>query len=81
MQRQPLRRVERPPSRKARDVLILLVGVAIFVLAVVGLASSVAYFAGFQVNAAPTKTITKTKLIAPDPSALNRGSGPCHGHR
>jgi FtsZ-interacting cell division protein ZipA len=72
MQRQPLRRVERPPSRKARDVLILLIGVAILVLAIVGLASSVAYFAGFQVNAASTKTITKTKVIAPNPTTLNR---------
>jgi hypothetical protein len=53
-------------------VLILLVGAAILVLAVVGLASSVAYFLGFQVNAAPTKTVTKTKVLPPDPSAVNR---------
>jgi len=42
------------------------------VLAIVGLASSVAYLAGFQVNAAPTKVITKTKVMPPSPSTLNR---------
>ena len=72
MQRQPVRRVERPPSRRARDVLILLIGAGILVLALLGLASSVAYFAGFQVNAAPTKVITKTKIMPPNPAAVNR---------
>lgn len=46
MARQALRRIERPATHRARDGIILGLILAMFVLAVIGLASLIAFFAG-----------------------------------